>query len=958
MLKLLTKVFGSSNDRAIKKLRPIVSAVGALEPGVMKLTDDELKAKTPELKQKIDNGASLDDLLFEAFAVCREACRRTLGMRPYDVQIIGGSVLHNGRIAEMKTGEGKTLVATLPIYLNALTGRGVHLVTVNDYLARRDAEWMGQVYRYLGMSVGVILHGLSDAERQEAYGSDITYGQNNEFGFDYLRDNMKFALSSYVQRELNYAIVDEVDSILIDEARTPLIISGPAEDSSELYVTVDRLIPRLKKDIHYNIDEKSFAATMTEEGVEEVERLLQVDNLYHPRNIVLLHHVNNALKGHTLYRRDVNYLVKDGEVVIIDEHTGRLMPGRRWSDGLHQAVEAKEGASIQSENTTLATVSFQNYFRLYDKLAGMTGTAKTEEEEFQKIYKLEVVVVPTNEPIAREDVIDTIYRTERGKFRACVEDIRERHSRGQPILVGTTSVEKSEIVHRLLKAEGIDHHVLNAKHHEAEAQIVAQAGRFKSVTVATNMAGRGTDIILGGNAEFFGQQKFIDVGYIRHGDEWDQVEYFVKQICIGNEDGARAMLDQFEDIEESIIKEIAEFRDTSKTEQKQVLAAGGLHILGTERHESRRIDNQLRGRAGRQGDPGSSQFFLSLEDDLMRIFASDKLTAIMDRLGMSDDAPIEHGMVSKSIENAQRRVEAQHFDSRKHLLEYDDVMNQQRKTIYAQRRRALGAEEEEMREILFDAVEILVKNQVEIKCPDRLRHDEWDLDALTEAVAFQFNHEVGFDDLPTSKPRYEERIYFEVEKIIDAKITDIDANQEGLAMRLAKDLFLREIDDQWKEHLQTMDALRQGIGLRGYGQRDPKKEYQKEGFRLFTDVLINIKAQVLGQFVRVQVRSAEEVQKAEEEYRRRIEEQQRQMQMLATSQDKYEQGPSPDDVLARPGARGPASTVRRQRPKIGRNDACWCGSGKKYKKCHMAADHSAGGPPADSEQPPSPGLPA
>ena len=956
MLKLLTKVFGSSNDRAIKKLRPIVSAVGALEPGVMKLTDDELKAKTPELKQKIDNGASLDDLLFEAFAVCREACRRTLGMRPYDVQIIGGSVLHNGRIAEMKTGEGKTLVATLPIYLNALTGRGVHLVTVNDYLARRDAEWMGQVYRYLGMSVGVILHGLSDAERQEAYGSDITYGQNNEFGFDYLRDNMKFALSSYVQRELNYAIVDEVDSILIDEARTPLIISGPAEDSSELYVTVDRLIPRLKKDIHYNIDEKSFAATMTEEGVEEVERLLQVDNLYHPRNIVLLHHVNNALKGHTLYRRDVNYLVKDGEVVIIDEHTGRLMPGRRWSDGLHQAVEAKEGVSIQAENHTLATISFQNYFRLYDKLAGMTGTAKTEEEEFQKIYKLDVAVVPTNEPIRRSDHPDLIYRTERGKFRKCIEEIKECHERGQPVLVGTVSVEKSEIIHRMLKAEGIEHDVLNAKHHSREASIVAQAGRFRAVTVATNMAGRGTDIILGGNAEHAGQTRLETFGYVRHTPEWERVEYFVKQICIGHDQLARDILDDLDDVPETVIDEIAEIRDEFASEHVKVVDAGGLHILGTERHESRRIDNQLRGRAGRQGDPGSSSFYLSLEDDLMRVFASDRMAGLMDRLGMSDDAPIEHSMVTKAIENAQRKVEGHHFDSRKHLLEYDDVMNQQRKTVYALRRRVLGAAEEELLEICLDSVDDLTRNQVQLHCRENVRAEEWNLKALTDGILFQFNHEITLDDLPTSRPRYEEKIYDEVETAFHAKREEVNTSQEGLMMQLAKDLFLREIDHQWKEHLQTMDQLRQGIGLRGYGQRDPKKEYQKEGYRLFLDLLVSIKSQVMGQLYRVQVRSAEDVRRAEEEHRRRIEAQQRRMQMVAAGGDKTADGSAPTSNDGTDAGRQPigARTIRRGRPKIGRNDPCWCSSGKKYKKCHLSADQagiSGGAPAGDGGQP-------
>ena len=645
MLGFLEKVFGTANERALKKLTPEVGRVSALEAKIKALSDDQLRGKTAEFRQMLDNGASLDDIQYEAFAVGREAAWRVLGMRPYDVQVLGGFVLHTGRIAEMKTGEGKTLVAVLPCYLNALTGKGVHVVTVNDYLARRDAEWMGQVYRWLGLTTGVIINDMSDAARQAAYGSDITYGQNNEFGFDYLRDNMKYDISDYVQRKLNFAIIDEVDSILIDESRTPLIISGPAEGSSELYTTVDRVIPRLRKDIHFNVDEKSHSATLTDDGVDTIQGLLKCDNLYDPNNIILLHHVNNALKAHTLYRRDVNYLVHQGEVVIIDEHTGRLMPGRRWSDGLHQAVEAKENVDIQSENQTLATVSFQNYFRLYDKLSGMTGTAKTEEEEFQKTYKIDVVVVPTNKPIQRLDQADLIYRSERGKFKACVGEIKERHAKGQPILVGTTSVEKSEIIHRMLKAEGIEHEVLNAKLHSREAAIVAQAGRLNAVTVATNMAGRGTDIILGGNAEYWGQCLLEEMEIaVRHTPEWEFVEDFVKQICIGNEDNARALRASEEvlaSIPDSVIEQIAEKRDLFGGEQTKVLDAGGLFILGTERHESRRIDNQLRGRAGRQGDPGASRFYLSLEDDLMRIFASDRMASMMDSLGMTDDAPID-----------------------------------------------------------------------------------------------------------------------------------------------------------------------------------------------------------------------------------------------------------------------------------------------------------------------------
>ena len=942
---MLTKIFGSSNDRAVKKLRPDTERVAALEGRFKKLSDDALRAATAEFRQQLANGASLDDIKYEAFAVAREASWRVLGMRPYDVQVLGGFVLHAGRIAEMKTGEGKTLVATLPCYLNALSGKGVHVVTVNDYLARRDAEWMGQLYRWLGLSTGVIVNGLNDTERQTAYGSDITYGQNNEFGFDYLRDNMKFDLSRYVQRELNFAIIDEVDSILIDEARTPLIISGPAEHQPEMYLVVDRLIPKLKKDIHYNVDEKSHSATLTEEGVDEMQRLLGIDNLYDPAHIVTLHHVTNALKAHTLYRRDVNYLVAEGEVIIIDEHTGRLMPGRRWSDGLHQAVEAKERVDIRAENHTLATISFQNYFRLYKKLSGMTGTAKTEEEEFQKIYGLDVVQVPTNKPIVREDLPDMVYRSERGKFRACVADIKAAHEIGQPVLVGTTSVEKSEIIHRMLKAEGVPHKVLNAKHHAHEAAIVAQAGRLGAVTVATNMAGRGTDIILGGNAEYWGQSLLQEAGVAeRHTIEWEKVEDFVKQIVIGKPDEARKLRDEspvLADVQDDVITRIAETRDTFRLEQKQVIAAGGLFILGTERHESRRIDNQLRGRAGRQGDPGKSRFYLSLEDDLMRIFANDRVTAIMDSLGMSDDAPIEAGMVSKAIENAQRRVEAQHFDSRKNLLEYDDVMNQQRKTIYGWRLDVLRADEAALTDLCLDAIEDLCRDMLDTYCDARNKSELWDIPGLVERARFQFDIDIDFSHLPTSRERFLEHLYFSAETPFRARVADIEAKQAGLMHRIEKDLFLRHIDQHWKDHLTTMDQLRTGIGLRGYGQRDPKKEYQKEGFRLFAVLMIDIRSKVMGQLYRLEVRSQEDVAAEEAAYRRRIEAQQKQMQMVAASADKTEDGtpaqsPAPEDVLARTPRR--AATARRERPKIGRNDPCWCGSGKKYKKCHMAAD--------------------
>ncbi len=950
MLAFFEKLFGSANERSLRKMQPELTAVNAQEGRIKALDDAALKAKTAEFRTKLDQGATLEDIRFEAFAVCREAAWRVLGMRPYDVQIIGGYVLHSGRIAEMKTGEGKTLVATLPCYLNGLSGKGVHVVTVNDYLARRDAEWMGQLYRWLGLTTGVIVNGINDTERQAAYGADITYGQNNEFGFDYLRDNMKYDLSRYVQRELNYAVIDEVDSILIDESRTPLIISGPADGSSELYSVVDKLIPRLKKDIHYNVDEKSHSATLTDEGVEAMQRMLQIANLYEPNNIIVLHHVNNALKAHTLYRRDVNYLVYEGEVVIIDEHTGRLMPGRRWSDGLHQAVEAKEGVEIQPENQTLATISFQNYFRLYNKLSGMTGTAKTEEGEFQKIYSLDVVVVPTNKPILRADQADLIYRTERGKFRACVQQIKESHSKGQPVLVGTTSVEKSEIIHRLLTTEGVPHKVLNAKHHSSEASIVAQAGRFNAVTVATNMAGRGTDIILGGNAEYWGQALIQDLGIAeRYTPEWERIEDFVKQICIKKEEKAQAMREADELlalVPEDYISQIAETRDIFGAENAKVLEAGGLFILGTERHESRRIDNQLRGRAGRQGDPGESRFYLSLEDDLMRIFANDRMAGVMDTLGMSDDAPIEHKMVSKAIENAQRRVEAQHFDSRKNLLEYDDVMNQQRKTIYGLRREVLGADEEHLRELVFDAIEDLVVDMVGGYCNEGEKPEAWDLSGLTDRVRFQFNHEVDLGGLPLSRVRFQEHIYFAVETPYRDKIQEVDGNQDGLMHRLEKQLFLQQIDQLWKDHLTTMDQLRTGIGLRGYGQRDPKKEYQKEGYRLFSSLLVNVKSKVMGQLYRVQIQSEAEVEAAQAAYQKRVEEQQRQMKMIGGS----EAAGNDDSALER-SPRRRTGTVRRARPKIGRNDPCWCGSGKKYKKCHMSADASAdrGGSDADGD---------
>ena len=971
-MNILKKLFGTANERAIRKLQPLQASVSALEGRMQGLSDIELKGMSQTFKERLEQGASLDDIQIEAFAVAREAAWRVLGMRPYDVQVIGGFALHQGNIAEMKTGEGKTLVATMPTYLNALSGKGVHVVTVNDYLARRDAEWMGQLYRWLGQSTGVIISGVSDQDRKNAYGADITYGQNNEFGFDYLRDNMKFSLDDYVQRELNFAIIDEVDSILIDEARTPLIISGPAESANDMYVEVDKIIPKLKRDIDYNVDEKYNSATLTDEGVDKVERLLKVDYLYESGNIILLHHVNNALKAHTLYKRDVNYLVQDAQVIIIDEHTGRLMDGRRWSDGLHQAVEAKERVEIKSENHTLATVTFQNYFRLYNKLSGMTGTAKTEEEEFQKIYKLNVIEIPTNRPIAREDRPDLIYRTEQGKFLSCVDQIKLCHDKGQPVLVGTTSVEKSEILHRLLKHAKIEHEVLNAKHHTREASIVAQAGRSGRVTVATNMAGRGTDIILGGNAEYWGQALLEEQGIARrYTPNWEYVEDFVKAICINKEDEARelrAKHDVLSDISDETIAQIAERRDEFKGEQADVLKAGGLFILGTERHESRRIDNQLRGRAGRQGDPGESRFFLSLEDDLMRIFAKDNLVKIMDWAGMDDSAPIESKYVSRSVETAQRRIEGQHFDHRKNLLEYDDVMNQQRQTIYKFRLDVLKADPEQLQEICLDSIENIVTNLVDTHCNQNLSVDRWDIPALEESTHNQFGVELDLSDLSRNRNQYLRRIYFKVQETFFAQRDSINQHQDDVFFDLARDQYLQIIDELWKRHLQTMDQLRSGIGLRGYGQRDPKREYQREGFNLFKMALLSVKSQVIFRMLSVRLQTVEEVREEQEAYERYVTEQEQRRQAReerakrARDMASSHRSPKPDDILApsraKKGARsnrktqgrsranteGAQSNSRvvngRERPAVlpSRNAPCWCGNGKKYKRCCADAD--------------------
>ncbi|HXH11678.1 MAG TPA: preprotein translocase subunit SecA [Alphaproteobacteria bacterium] len=888
MLKwLLPKIIPSKNERELRRLRPLVERINQWEATIASLSDAELRAKTAEFKGRLDQGATLDDVLCEAFAVVREVSKRTLKMRHFDVQLIGGMVLHEGKIAEMATGEGKTLVATLPAYLNALTGRGVHIVTVNDYLARRDTEWMGPIYRALGLTVGTIQHDMDDAERKRAYQADITYGTNNEFGFDYLRDNMKFALAECVQRPLHYAIVDEVDSILIDEARTPLIISGPAEQSTDLYYRIDRIIPRLKKEDDYTIDEKTRSVVLTEDGVQHVEELLHVDNLYDPRNIEILHHVTQALRAHTLFKKDVDYVVKNGEVVIVDEFTGRLMPGRRWSDGLHQAVEAKEKVKIANENQTLATITFQNYFRMYSKLAGMTGTADTEAQEFHTIYNLDVVVIPTNRALIRHNYPDVVYRTEEEKFRAVVDEIAELYAIGRPVLVGTISIEKSERLSRLLRQRGIPHNVLNAKHHEREAEIVAQAGRYKAVTIATNMAGRGTDILLGGNPEFLTRERLrqrgLDPAHVPP-EEWQPVYEEIK-----------AQTDQ----ERELVLQAGEI--------------GGLHIVGTERHESRRIDNQLRGRAGRQGDPGSSRFYLSLEDDLLRIFGSDRLSSIMGKLGMSDGEPIEHRMITKAIEGAQRKVEAHNFEIRKHLLEYDDVMNKQREVIYELRRQVLAAEQlkETVWEMLDDVVESIVADHIGAD----LHPEEWDLAALDEAVKRHFGVELHLERFPRAGADLEalrDHLSDCLRRSYDEKEAQVG---ESTMRQIEKLLMLQIIDTRWKDHLLAMDHLKEGIGLRGYAQKNPLNEYKREAFDLFSAMMDLIKGEITEYLFKIQGGKLEETARRAESRRPRYIE--------------HRGGGGDGD--------GKPTPVRREGRKIGRNEPCPCGSGKKYKRCCGAA---------------------
>jgi len=1059
---VLKKVLGTKHQREVKRMQPMVAAISALEDDIKKLSDADLRGKTAEFRQQIDNGAPIDDLLVPAYAVAREAGKRVLGMRHYDVQLVGGIVLHQGQIAEMKTGEGKTLVATLPCYLNGLEGKGVHVVTVNDYLATRDSEWMGKLYGFLGLSTGVVVPGQSNQVKKRAYNCDITYGQNNEFGFDYMRDNMKFSIYDYVQRDLNYAIVDEVDSILIDEARTPLIISGPGETASDNYEMINEIIPRLRKDEHYDLDEKNRSVTLTENGMESAQELLagrgllagDGANLYDPANLEALHILQQCLRAHALYHRDQHYMVsEDAKVMIIDEFTGRVLPGRRWSDGLHQAVEAKERVLIQSENLTLATISFQNLFRLYKKLSGMTGTADTEATEFHNIYELDVIVIPTNEPIIRADEEDLIYKTEREKFRALCLEIEASHQRGQPVLVGTTSVEKSDAVAHFLDRQGVPHNVLNAKQHEREAYVVAQAGTPGAVTVATNMAGRGTDIVLGGNPEMLAKIEVL-------------------------ESASEEVLSDPERREAAIAKATEQRITQCKADAQRVKDAGGLQIIGTERHESRRIDNQLRGRSGRQGDAGSSRFSLSLEDDLMRIFAGERVQAMMDRLGMEEDVPIEHRWVTRAVENAQVKVEERNFDVRKHLLEYDDVMNQQRKSMYALRKQvlrgeyrtvptdderkagvepvplvdgldvellsrvtkvlenmvkfhsyplpdagltqddvpahrkkslaadlstltdvrvqllekdiyvwfgcavpleefrndaqgaykhleqAVGMSLSEQKERLLDLVDEIIVTMTDHACPPGKHYEDWDLEGLERAYKEQFAidatgvHEMG------DREELLRKLYADAAAVQERKEREFGTEN---FLRLFRDLYLQEIDKQWMDHLQGMDHLRDGIGLRGYGQRDPKKEYQREGFDMYLEMVQSVKSSVtLGMFT-VERAGEEELQRLEEQRRQATEKRQRHIRASHQGEGpagggQQQQGLSRQARRAaarrgrRAGGAGPGAppppqpaavqqvTVKRDHPKLGRNDPCYCGSGKKYKNCHYREDQAAASP--------------
>ncbi len=886
MLNALKNLF-DDNARDVKRLQKTVDIINGYEPEIKALSDQDLRAKTVEFRERFAHGETLDDLLPEAFAVAREASSRVLGMRPFDVQLMGGIVLHQGRIAEMKTGEGKTLVATMPAYLNALSGQGVHIITVNDYLAQRDSAWMGGIYRFLGLKVGLIVHGLDTEERRAAYGADVIYGTNNEFGFDYLRDNMAMHESEMVQRVLNYAIVDEVDSILIDEARTPLIISGQADKPTDLYYRIARVIPKLQKEADYQVDEKLHTVALTEEGTRKVEGLLGIQNLSDDDNLELAHHVYQGLRAHALMKRDRDYVVKDGQVIIVDEFTGRLMFGRRFSEGLHQAIEAKEGVRIERESQTLATITFQNYFRMYDKLAGMTGTAATEEEEFRKIYGLDVVVVPTHKPMIRHDFPDAIYRSEQGKFTASVEEIVECYEGGQPVLVGTISIEKSEILSGLLKKRGIPHQVLNAKYHEQEAKIVSQAGRLGMVTIATNMAGRGTDIILGGNPEHLAKEELLRSGV-------------APEVVAEASEYGKPSSEDVASVREQYRRLVARFKKETDAEHEKVVALGGLHIIGTERHESRRIDNQLRGRAGRQGDPGSSRFYVSLEDDLMRLFGSDNISGVMDKLGMDDSVPVEHNLVTRSIESAQRKVETRNFEMRKHVLEYDDVMNQQREVIYSQRRRVLMGEDlqESLQEMMISVIDSAVERYTaEGKYPE-----DWDIDGLVNFGEQIFIREGALPPGELQELDSREEIQ---ERLIDEALAHWQAREEELGLENMRDLerfiLLRVVDSKWMDHLDAMDQLRTGIGLRAYGQKDPLVEYKFEAYNMFQEMIDAIQEDV--------VRYLYKVRLVPQEHERRVK-----------------------HIAENRGEEAPRTPVR-VGPKVGRNDPCPCGSGKKYKRC-------------------------
>jgi len=961
MFNIFEKIFGSANDRYLKSLQPHVQRINELEDDIRAMSDEELKRQTPKFKERLDNGAEIDDILHEAFATVREVGRRTLDMRHFDVQVMGAMSLHQGNMTEMKTGEGKTLVATMPLYLNALRDDySCHLVTVNDYLAERDAEWMGHIYRFLGLEVGTILSDMPTHQRKKAYRADITYGTNNEFGFDYLRDNMKTNLDEMVQTGLDYAIIDEVDSVLIDESRTPLIISGKADQSTEMYHEVNNIIPYLKRDHDYIVDEEDNNVTLTDSGVEKVENRLSISNLYDPDNIEKLHHVNKALEAHTLYKKDDEYIVRDDEVVIVDEFTGRPMPGRRWSDGLHQAVEAKEGVPIQDENQTLATVTFQNFFRMYDKLAGMTGTAETEAKEFKEFYETDTYVIPTNEPVIRKDYDDVVYRSYEEKFEAIVDQIVECNERGQPVLVGTTSVEKSEAISRVLDKKAIDHAVLNAKYHEQEAKVVAQAGQYGSVTIATNMAGRGTDILLGGNPEYLAEEEAGEQEVPPGTPQNQRDEYYTEEY--------KQALEKYE--------------QQCEEEREKVLEAGGLFIIGTERHESRRIDNQLRGRAGRQGDPGASRFFLSLEDELLQLFGADRIGNFMDTMNMERGVPIEAEMVTNSIERAQKKVEAKNFDIRKNLLEYDDVMDKQRKTIYDLRKHVLRGEDEEGRELkamakdLFEDVALGIIDQY---APESVRYEDWDLETLEAELESTFGPEFELrehrgrasierevwetiEDVFEEKAEEFEELAEEInehrreleEKAEEAAEEDEDAEEavndwelpeeyqgEGedgevtgqeLFEEQIRNQYLWAIDRFWREHLQTMDQLRDGIGMRGYAQKDPKQEYKKEGYHQFLDMLMNVKTKVVEFISKIEVETPAALQE-------RPESQLPDKIQLNHGDETTTKSASGETVSEG----GEQETFERDLPKVGRNDPCPCGSGRKYKKCCLRKDKRAAG---------------